>query len=239
MHPAAIRAMIPRRTQIPERATPSRSRWRSRTSWSGTSVATANVSGFPRRFLVRMSAAPREARSTSSALARLRRRLCSLALGPIALWLDDVLRVARRLEAGLEHRPAQAELARADERSAGDGRRAAPPPARASSAAPRRRKPFRRPGELAGLALPVDLADLARAAAPSPASARPRRARRRLRAAAPGRLPRVDEDRGGGARARGGARAEDPRQLAARLVPDRHRGVREQRRRCTSRAAAR
>ena len=45
-----------------------------------------------------------------------------------ALRLDGVARVARRLEAGLEDRPAQAQLAREDQRAAGGGRAPAPRP---------------------------------------------------------------------------------------------------------------
>ena len=118
---------------------------------------------------------------------RLRRRLRPVLLDPPPLRLDDVLRVARRLEAGLEDGPAQAQLAGADERSADDRRGPALPPALREQRGAGDGEPLRRPRELAGLALAVDLADRSRAAAPSPASARLRRARRRRRAVGPGR----------------------------------------------------
>ena len=98
----------------------------------------------------------------------------------------------------------------------------------ASSAAPAVASAFAAARELAGLALPVDLADDAepplhqlhqRALGGDAGDREPSRR--------PG-LARMDEHARRGARARGRARAEEPRQLAARLVPDRDRGVGEQ-----------
>src|SRR5581483_5983646 len=148
-----------------------------------------------------------------------RRRLRAVALRSLALRLHGVLGIAGRLLAGVVDGKAQADLTGADERTAEHRRRTAPAATRREEQRARPRQSLRRPGVRPGLALVVDLAGLAE---PQPhrlheraltEDTGDREAARRCCVA------RVAEETRGGACRRGGARTEDPRQLAPPLVP--------------------
>src|SRR3954452_3723740 len=121
---------------------------------------------------------------------------------------DRVTRIPRRLETGAEDRPPQGELAGEDERAAGDRRAAAAPPAGGEQRCARCGEHLRSPPELAGGSLLVDLADEAETVLHRLHHAELGRDAGNCEPARRARLRRRQEQRGRGARARGGARPE-------------------------------
>src|SRR5205823_1540364 len=130
-----------------------------------------------------------------------------------ALRLDRVLRVARGLEAGLEHRPAETQLACTDERGAEHRRAPAATATARQQERARARQPLRRRRQLPGRAPVVDLAGLPEAELHRVHRDRLRRDAGHRQPSRRPRLARVEECTGRRPGARAGARPEEPGKL--------------------------